>query len=195
MTTKMENVLRATNVNNTTRNQSTKRLSILDQTIKTINEAQELFLCEDEKTEYPNFGESVQEILIGNSSYDTVEIQTSTTENDKFKVRMYPEGRILRKNRACSFKIFVKPLCTCEIENANYNIVVKNFRTKRIFTYPIKISFKTKKSMWLDYEELNKHKTKVLGEGSFGIVYLGELCGVKIAIKEMKGSGNIVEMG
>ncbi|MBQ8765278.1 MAG: hypothetical protein IJZ16_00565, partial [Clostridia bacterium] len=49
---------------------------------------------------------------------------------------------------------------------------------------PILISYETELSTRLDPDELKEDKK--LGEGSFGIVYLGEFRRNKVAIKKMK---------
>ena len=56
---------------------------------------------------------------------------------------------------------------------------------------PMPIVIKTQPSTRLDYDELIQERK--LGEGSFGIVYLGDFRGNKVAIKKLKNSINTTD--
>ena len=63
-------------------------------------------------------------------------------------------------------------------------IVALDIKEAKETQIPIPISFVTKMTTRLDPDELIQEKK--LGEGSFGIVYLGTFGGNKVAIKRMK---------
>ena len=56
----------------------------------------------------------------------------------------------------------------------------------------IKISFQTQLSNYIDYDELKIDK--IIGEGSFGIVYLGIYRNNQVAIKKIKDGSNKEEI-
>ena len=92
----------------------------------------------------------------------------------------------IEKGKACEFEIFIKPLCTCDINNdqiaINYQIL--NSKDNRINQSIIGIKYKTEITPKLDPDELNEEKK--IGEGTFGIVYKGTFRGNIVAIKKMK---------
>ena len=63
---------------------------------------------------------------------------------------------------------------------------------RRIKEMNIKISLQTQLSNYIDYDEVKINK--ILGEGSFGIVYLGKYRNNKVAIKKIKDGSNMEEI-
>ncbi|GAB1227985.1 hypothetical protein ENUP19_0367G0018 [Entamoeba nuttalli] len=134
-------------------------------------------------------GEESRDLLcIGNKKSHTLKVQITTKTNiDKYYIRSDPSLITIDKGKAVEFSIFIKPLCTTTIDDS---LVLLGLDMKKGKQYEsrIGISFKTELTTRLDYEELKEEKK--LGEGSFGIVYLGNFRGNEVAIKKMKISLN-----
>ena len=138
----------------------------------------------DNKEEIPVFEETRELLCIGNKSKNRIKIQITTREGcDKYLIRTEPQLISLKKGEACEFEIFIKPLCTCQLQE-EITIIALDIKQgkENLISLPIKIT--TEISTRLDYDELNEEKK--IGEGSFGIVYLGTFRGNKVAIKKMK---------
>ncbi|ELP95367.1 protein serine/threonine kinase, putative [Entamoeba invadens IP1] len=132
-------------------------------------------------------------ICIGNKSKNAMKVQfTSKSNSEKYEFRVTPEISMLKNGEACEFEVFIKPLCTCEISDkiAIISCVLKKGTKK---SGNVSLKCKTEISSRLDPDELKE--VKKLGEGSFGIVYLGDFRGNTVAIKRIKASsGSVDEM-
>ncbi|ELP84372.1 cysteine surface protein, putative, partial [Entamoeba invadens IP1] len=122
-----------------------------------------------------NFNSEIEEIpvntetkivfCVGNMSKNVLKIQfTTTTQIDKFTIRVTPEVVMLKKKFACEFSIYLKPECTCRINNT-ICIVSKNLKTNVENINEIIMKGITSQSTRIDYEELIEESK--LGEGSF----------------------------
>ncbi|ELP90997.1 fibroblast growth factor receptor 1 precursor, putative [Entamoeba invadens IP1] len=130
-------------------------------------------------------------ICIGNISKDKIKVQMSVVDGcELYSIRTSPPLVTLTKDEACEFEVFLKPNCSCCIKE---QILCTSFSiSKGVQTSTnIKISAQTILTTKLDYHELKEDKK--LGEGSFGIVYLGTFRGNKVAIKKLKESSSVVE--
>ncbi|EDR25578.1 protein serine/threonine kinase, putative [Entamoeba dispar SAW760] len=128
--------------------------------------------------------ESRELVCIGNNGNNRIKVQFTTQDgNEKYNIRTEPKIITLKKGEACEFEIFIIPLCTCTIED-DITIVGLDIGTSKEIIAPMKIKFDTELTTRLDPDELIEEKK--IGEGSFGIVYIGKFRGSKVAIKKMK---------
>ncbi|ELP83819.1 hypothetical protein EIN_241960, partial [Entamoeba invadens IP1] len=62
--------------------------------------------------------ETRQVLCVGNTNKNATKIQFTISSNiTKFTIRVDPEVVTLKSNFACEFSVFVKPLCSCKINN------------------------------------------------------------------------------
>ncbi|ELP87161.1 protein serine/threonine kinase, putative [Entamoeba invadens IP1] len=128
--------------------------------------------------------ESRELICVGNSGNNTIKVQFSTKENCyKYTIRTSPNIATILKGKAIEFELFLKPLCSCQIDDIIV-LVSSNLKKGEISNMHINIKAKTQLSTRLDPDELEEEKK--LGEGSFGIVYKGTFRSNTVAIKKMK---------
>ncbi|ELP86692.1 protein kinase, putative, partial [Entamoeba invadens IP1] len=123
-------------------------------------------------------------LCVGNNSKHTVKVQlTYKTTSEKYTIRVTPSLATLSSGKAVEFEIFVTPLCTCSISET-IAIVLLNMSKGEQMSLNFPIKFESEKSSHLDAEEVICEKK--IGEGSFGVVYIGNYIGNKVAIKKMK---------
>ncbi|ELP95313.1 hypothetical protein EIN_142450, partial [Entamoeba invadens IP1] len=133
--------------------------------------------------------QSTRELLcVGTQGKGNMKIQITTRENcDEYDIRTEPKIVTMKSGYACEFEIFITPKCTLKTQD-NFVIVSLNLLTGITTMTNFPFSVETEESTKLNYKELIEEK--VLGEGSFGIVYKGTFRGNVVAIKKMKQSGN-----
>ncbi|ELP92044.1 protein serine/threonine kinase, putative [Entamoeba invadens IP1] len=150
-----------------------------------VNKEKMLFIDESSANNEITVNKETRELLcVGNKSKNPMKIQFSVMKGcDYYTIRTEPALVNLKSGEACEFEIFIKPLCSCNIEE---KIVCVGLDIKKGVetTENITINAKTQMTTRLDYHELKEEKK--LGEGSFGIVYLGEFRGHKVAIKKLR---------
>ena len=128
-------------------------------------------------------------ICIGNNTNETMKIQISKKEdNYKYLIRTEPNVVMINKGQSCEIEIFIKPKCTCEIEEYIAIISKDIKRGDKENVNNIKIKGRVELSTKLDQDEIIEEKK--IGEGSFGIVYIGTFRGNRVAIKKMKETEN-----
>ncbi|GAB1228111.1 hypothetical protein ENUP19_0374G0022 [Entamoeba nuttalli] len=148
-----------------------------------LTNKKEIELQEGEKIQV---NEEIRELIcIGNSKKEKMKIQISSKEeNEKYSIRTNPNVITIEGGYACEFELFITIKCTTKI-NDKIMIISKTLNKAQEETIKsILISGETEISTRLDPDEI-KEEMKI-GEGSFGIVYVGEFRGNKVAIKKMK---------
>ena len=112
-------------------------------------------------------------ICIGNKRYRRLKVQFTTKEDlNKYPIRTEPQVVSIRKGEACEFEVFIKPLCSCKIDD-EIRLIVLNIDEGEEKQIPVRISAFTMMSTKLDPNELIEDKK--LREGSFGVDCLGEI--------------------
>ncbi|ELP91623.1 protein serine/threonine kinase, putative [Entamoeba invadens IP1] len=125
-------------------------------------------------------------ICVGNTTKHNMKVQFSVLEGcDHYEIRTVPTLITLKRGEACEFEIFIKPLCSCHLEE-DIMVIALDIETGVQYNEKIKVETSTANSTKLDYHELIDEKK--LGEGSFGIVYKGKYHEKTVAIKKMKNA-------
>ncbi|ELP87138.1 tyrosine protein kinase, putative [Entamoeba invadens IP1] len=138
-------------------------------------------------------GVKIRELLcVGNSTKHNMKVQLTTKSgNYKYTLETQPNVVVLESGFACEFEIFLTVECTTTL--FEQMLIVTNSYIKDVQkTKKIEFTATSKLTTRLDYHELKEEKK--LGEGSFGIVFLGEFRGNKVAIKKMKLSDSESKM-
>ncbi|ELP88607.1 protein kinase, putative, partial [Entamoeba invadens IP1] len=128
--------------------------------------------------------ESRELICVGNTLHHTVKVQfTFNTSNVKYQIRAEPQVIAIPEGKAVEFEVFLMPLCSTNIDE-EITLFAVDMKKGENFQFPLKIRALTKMTTRLDFDELIEEK--VIGEGSFGIVYKGIYRGNCVAIKKKK---------
>ena len=121
----------------------------------------------EEFTEIPVNEETREIICIGNNKAKNLKVQFSIIEgNDRYEMRTEPQLANIPKGYACEFEIFIKPLCSFDLEE-KIALIVYDMKKNENITHTITLTAVTQTTTRLDYHELQEEKK--LGEGSFGI--------------------------
>ncbi|ELP94394.1 hypothetical protein EIN_029340, partial [Entamoeba invadens IP1] len=103
--------------------------------------------------------ETRQVLCVGNTNKTATKIQFTIASNiTKFTIRVDPEVVTLESGFACEFSVYVKPLCSCKINNT-IQMISKNFKTNKEKYNEISIVGVTQQSTRIDYDELTEMKT------------------------------------
>ncbi|GAB1221391.1 hypothetical protein ENUP19_0080G0029 [Entamoeba nuttalli] len=147
-----------------------------------INKRNITFDCEN--VFLPVGSETKDIICVGNNGKNEIKVQfTSKEQNDKFLLRVQPPLVALEGGYACEFEIFIQPLCTCKIEE-KLSVIGFDMKEGKEIMETVTVKTETEITTKIDPDELVQEKK--IGEGTFGIVYLGIFRGNKVAIKRMK---------
>ncbi|EMD45197.1 serine/threonine kinase, putative [Entamoeba histolytica KU27] len=124
-------------------------------------------------------------LYVGNDSKNKIFIQFTyiETQYPKYSLRIVPQTICLPEGEACEVEIYITPLCSGSM-NDSIVIISNSSHKKYKMNDIISFSYTTQMSTHIDYDDLIEEKK--IGEGSFGIVYLGIFRGNKVAIKRLK---------
>ena len=137
-----------------------------------------------EEQQIPVGEESCEIVCLGNGSKHRITLQMSVHDGcDKYQIRTNPQIITLEKGEACDFEVYITPLCTTEM-NDMIRLITLDIKEGSQEIIDIPIHFKTEMTTRLDPDELIDEK--LIGKGSFGVVFLGTFRGNKVAIKKMK---------
>ncbi|EDR25791.1 protein serine/threonine kinase, putative [Entamoeba dispar SAW760] len=142
--------------------------------------------CKGEIDKEYGLNKEIRELIcIGNEKKEKKKIQISSKEeNEKYSIRTNPNIITIEGGYACEFEIFITIKCTTKIKEQIMIISKTLNKTQEEIIKSISIKGETQISTRLDPDEIKEeHK---IGEGSFGIVYIGEFRGNQVAIKKMK---------
>ena len=124
-------------------------------------------------------------IMFANDSNRMIKLQySSCTTTDKLEMKVHPPLVTIKKGRAVEIKVIAKPFCTCKFEGSVV-FTVLDMTIGKSNDIEIPVELVTMLSTKLDFDELDC--SRKLGEGSFGIVFLGNYRGSTVAIKKLKG--------
>ncbi|ELP89031.1 protein serine/threonine kinase, putative [Entamoeba invadens IP1] len=141
-------------------------------------------LFEGDTSQLPVFQSTMTEFVIGNKGKQTVRLQLKGQKNKfRYEIKVAPPVVILKRNEACRFTVFIKPQCTCKI-NDNITIYINDTNKQKGENVNIPVVAESAMSSYLDQTEIIVKR--LVGEGSFGKVYLGVFRGTQVALKVMK---------
>ncbi|ELP88790.1 protein serine/threonine kinase, putative [Entamoeba invadens IP1] len=129
-----------------------------------VNKNEIVFETDENGTEIPANEESRELLCVGNSGNNTIKVQFSIFDNKyKYSIQTLPNIATIPKGKAIEFEVFLKPLCSCQIDDI---IVLFSSILKKgvISEVRIQIKAKTLISSKLDPDELEEEKK--IGEGS-----------------------------
>ncbi|ELP86262.1 protein serine/threonine kinase, putative [Entamoeba invadens IP1] len=127
--------------------------------------------------------ETPLKIVVANSGKHKVKIQPSFVVSKKYDMSITPSLVFLRPGKAIEFVVTVHPMCSTKIEQ-QIVFSVFNFHVGQELQFTIGLSVQTQQSSIIDPDELIQKKQ--IGEGTFGVVFLGDYRGNKVAIKRLK---------
>ncbi|ELP92624.1 protein serine/threonine kinase, putative [Entamoeba invadens IP1] len=122
---------------------------------------------------------------IGNTEKSHVNVHITTSEEDElYTLRVEPSDVVLHTKEACEFHVIFRPKCTCNIKK---EIVVVSRRVKNAIEDVVNklvVTADTVLSTRLNPHEIIE-ETKI-GEGGFGVVYIGKYRNTIVAVKKVK---------
>ncbi|EDR26223.1 protein serine/threonine kinase, putative [Entamoeba dispar SAW760] len=126
---------------------------------------------------------------IGNISHSTKKVQFTHNNSQEINlnIKVNPECVVLQNGQGCEFELIINPLCNLTIDDT-LSFISYDFKSNKTEVFKIPIQGKTKYSPRLNPNEIISEK--VIGEGSFGIVFKGKYRGTTVVIKKFKNMGD-----
>ncbi|EKE37303.1 hypothetical protein ENUP19_0020G0012 [Entamoeba nuttalli] len=136
-------------------------------------------------TEIPVNKETRELLCIANRSKHTLQISLLEEDNlnENYSIRTNPLQIILKKKEGCELEVFINPHCSVHLIGI-FKILIDNLSTGKRYTVTISIDCMTEVSCRLSPNDIVEER--IIGEGSFGVVFLGYFKGNKVAIKKLK---------
>ena len=111
----------------------------------------------EDADELPVDDETKQLMCVGVSSGGRTKIQLTTkADNYRYQIRVDPSVVTLKKGQACEFSIYLKPMCTCEV---NDNIVINVCDMATSEENQIQLPFKFKTEVFLSLRTEHSEKS------------------------------------
>ncbi|ELP89040.1 protein serine/threonine kinase, putative [Entamoeba invadens IP1] len=158
--------------------------------VKGISVSKTTIDLNEDVPEFPVCEETRHLFCVGNSSSRVAKYQILKKSEEKIRFRVIPEVVTLRKGEACEFEIYITARYTCTIDSI-FILFMKLYHSNKEKKISITLKGETLLSSRLDPNEIQEEKK--LGEGGFGIVFLGHYRGNTVAVKRMKQSDGTKE--
>ncbi|ELP93256.1 protein serine/threonine kinase, putative [Entamoeba invadens IP1] len=141
-------------------------------------------IADNENSLLPVFVKTTTTFVVGNKEKHTVRLQVKGQNNKyRYLISVTPPVVLLKKNEACTFTVTIEPYCTCRIDDI-VSIFINDKNKQRGERVTLPIIAESMMSSYLDQTEIVIKR--MIGEGSFGKVYLGLFRGTQVALKILK---------
>ncbi|ELP92222.1 protein serine/threonine kinase, putative [Entamoeba invadens IP1] len=141
-------------------------------------------IFDGDNTQLPVFKESVTSFVLANKGKQTVRVQVKGRRNKyRYTIEVTPPVVLLKRDQACQFTVLVEPKCTCRINDV-ISIFINDIKKPKGENVTLPVLAESAMSSFLDQTEIEVKR--LVGEGTFGKVFLCVFRGQHVALKVMK---------